>query len=43
MGVMMDYKEQAETRRWAGVLLLWVVLVAGVGLYVFMGLLLHDL
>ncbi len=38
----MSYRQEAESRRWTIVLLLWVILVTGIGLYVFMGLLLYD-
>lgn len=38
----MDYADGSKRRPWAWVLLLWAILVAGIGLYVFMGLLLYD-
>lgn len=38
----MRYPNQAEPRRWTIVLLLWAIMVTGIGLYAFMGLLLYD-
>jgi len=39
----MNDKGRIEPRPRAGFLLLWAVLVSGVGLYVFMGLLLSNI
>ncbi len=39
----MNYQHETESRRWTMVLLLWAILVSGVGLYLFMGFLLYDL
>jgi hypothetical protein len=38
---LMNYRRE-DSRQWSIVLLLWAILMSGVGLYVFMGLLLYD-
>lgn len=38
----MRYQREIESRRWTIVLLLWAILVTGIGLYGFMAFLLYS-